>query len=395
MDVIKELALAQITGVNTFYKIAVKGLICDAFDMQPEELAKTTGIKQSSANRITKFSNWQAIEDQLNIAQKEGIRILRWNEEEHPFRMFGESFWPPVIYIKGNINTSLFGRGVAVVGTRKADSYASGIAYSIGEMAARAGIVLVSGMALGVDAEAHRGSLDAGGITWAVLGSGADQPYPQQNLGLYKKILDHGGAIISFYPPGTPPLPENFPRRNELIALLASRVVVVAAPKKSGALYTAKWAEKYSRRLYVVPGPIDKPIFSGSNALIKCGKARAAWSIDDIFEDMDNFVSAIGNKPASPSQESQPEEHFAEVLPLFANDNETQSKHTKQQKEYSPELSETAQEILNEIPPKPVHLDIIAQKTKIPQNELISVLMELVFSGAVEELPGRLYRRKS
>ncbi len=186
---------------------------------------------------------------------------------------------PPVesLFVRGVLSE---GRAIAVVGSRRASSYGVSIAHRIGAILGGSGVNLVSGMALGIDGAAHRGALEAGGVTTAVLGCGIDRWYPYRHRALGEQILASGGAVLSEYPPGTPPEPWRFPARNRIIAGLADTVIVVEAAEKSGALITARLALDLGRDVMAVPGDIDRPGSFGCNRLIRDG----AFPIDDLAE---------------------------------------------------------------------------------------------------------------
>lgn len=187
---------------------------------------------------------------------------------------------PKQLYIKGELkdNRPL----VAIVGSRKATRYGRAVTEQLAGELAGAGIGIVSGLALGVDAVAHRAALDAGGYTLAVLGCGIDNIYPATNRDLGEKILKSGGAIISEYPPGTPPLKQHFPARNRIVAGLAQAIVVTEAAERSGALITATFALESGREVMAVPGNINSPMSAGANGLIKSG-ATAVTDASDVM----------------------------------------------------------------------------------------------------------------
>jgi len=173
--------------------------------------------------------------------------------------------------------------GVAVVGTRKMSSYGRACVELLVPEIVRLGRPVMSGLALGIDGAAHEAALRAGGCTVAVIGSGADDAsiYPRAHFGLAKRILEAGGAIISEYPSGAPGLPHHFPERNRIVAALSSAVVVIEAPRKSGAMITARLALEMGRDVWAVPGPITHPNSEGPNALIRDG-ATPISCVDDV-----------------------------------------------------------------------------------------------------------------
>ena len=198
---------------------------------------------------------------------------------------------PPSVYLAGELRSA---PAVAVVGTRKCTRYGVTLAEAFGRTISEAGWTVVSGLARGVDAAAHRGTLDAGGHAVAVLGSGVDVWYPAENRSLYQRLLDHQGALISEYPPDTPPDRWRFPARNRLIAAMSSAVVVVEAGEKGGALITARLAAEIGRPVFVVPGDVDRPASVGCNRLIRDG-AYPVFGPDDLIEELSLILGPPAN----------------------------------------------------------------------------------------------------
>jgi DNA processing protein len=189
---------------------------------------------------------------------------------------------PTTLWATGTLPTT---PGVAIVGTRRCTSYGRRVARSLGAAVGAAGWVTVSGLARGVDAEAHRGMLTAGGTGIAVLGSGADVIYPADHRALAAELVAGGGVVVSEYPPGTPPAPFRFPARNRIIAGLAAVVVVVEAAVTGGALITARLALEQGREVFAVPGDVDRETSMGCNLLIRDG-ALPVLGPGDLIESL-------------------------------------------------------------------------------------------------------------
>jgi DNA processing protein len=190
---------------------------------------------------------------------------------------------PPALYLRGDGEPSLLAhRAVAVVGARSCSPYGAQVARRLGRELAAAGLVVVSGLARGVDGEAHRGALEAGGTTVAVLGCGIDRDYPASHARLSRRIEEHG-LVVSEYEPGIEPAPWRFPARNRIIAGLSEAVVVVEARERSGALITADFGLDEGRDVFAVPGEITSSLSAGTNALLKLG-ATPLTSPNDVFE---------------------------------------------------------------------------------------------------------------
>ncbi len=172
---------------------------------------------------------------------------------------------------------------VAIVGTRKPTAYGKEVAHKLAYDLAKHGIIIISGLALGIDSIAHRAALEAKGITLAVLANGVDKPYPTSHTNLAREILQSGGALISEYEPGTPPLPHQFLARNRIVSGLADAVIVVEAAERSGTLSTVNHALEQGKDVFAVPGNITSPLSAGCNALIKQG-AQPITSADDVLQ---------------------------------------------------------------------------------------------------------------
>jgi len=188
----------------------------------------------------------------------------------------------PDLYLLGSLRTS---PRIAVVGTRRCTRYGIDLAERFGRVISGAGWTVVSGLARGIDAAAHRGCLAARGHAVAVLGSGVDVCYPTENQTIYDGILESSGAIVSEYPPGTPPDRWRFPARNRIIAAMSAAVVIVEAARTGGALITARLAAEIGRPVFVVPGDIDRPASEGCNMLIRDG-AHPVLGANDLVEEL-------------------------------------------------------------------------------------------------------------
>lgn len=214
---------------------------------------------------------------------KRGIRVIVPGEEILP-EILWSIYDPPAVLFARGMEMPAASVCIAVVGARKASAYGRRCAEFLAGELARRGVVVVSGAAYGIDAHAHRGCLQAGGYTVAVLGCGIDRAYPPEHAGLLERIMENG-CLLSEYPPGEDPLPWRFPHRNRIIAGLSRAVVVVEASEKSGALITAEFALEEGREVMAVPGPIDHPLTRGTHALIQKG-AKLVTGVEDILEEL-------------------------------------------------------------------------------------------------------------
>jgi len=258
----------------------------DAFRAGARELA-AAGIEEGVAEEFAAAKRKIDPDGIMEKLEKEEIGIIAAEDENYP-ELLKEIYAPPaVIYCKGNLPAA--GEfNLAVVGSRKYSPYGSmAVERVVGDLAA-VGLNIVSGLALGIDSLAHNTALAANGKTIAVLGSGPDKQsiYPHSNRYLADKITASGGAVISEFPPGTPPLKHHFPQRNRIIAGLSFGVLVVEAGAKSGTLITARFALEQNREVFAIPGGIFSPNSEGTNELIKRG-AKAVTAAADIMEALD------------------------------------------------------------------------------------------------------------
>ena len=214
----------------------------------------------------------------------ETIRIIRREDTDYPERLTHYPGMPELIYVKGSLPDPS-SRTAAIVGSRSCSPYGRIQAFRFARELSRHGVQIISGLALGIDAESHRGALAGGTPTFAVLGSGADVCYPASNFSLYERILQTGGGIISEYPPGSEALSWHFPIRNRIISALADLVLVIEARKKSGSLITAGYAIEQGKTVYALPGAVHDPLSQGTNRLIFDG-AGTAIDPEDILQEL-------------------------------------------------------------------------------------------------------------
>lgn len=246
--------------------------------------------KKLSATR-EKYGSWYEayrassakldIENEWTKLGERGVSFLLKEEDGFPELLREIHDCPWGIYYKGKLG-GISSPAVAIVGTRRATASGLTIAKKFAADLARAGISTVSGLALGIDTAAHRGTLEGGQPTYAVLARGLDGVYPEQNKNLSDEILANGGAVISEYPLGSPTLPFRFLERNRIVSGLSKMIVVIEAPEESGALVTAKFATEQNRDVGAIPGPINHPNYHGNHSLLKSGAALLT-SAEDIL----------------------------------------------------------------------------------------------------------------
>ena len=293
-----------------------------------------------------------AIAQSLAWAAQPNQHILTLADAAYPQALLEIADPPTVLYVRGN-PAHLQRRGLAVVGSRNATPQGQQTAETFARALAAKGIGIISGLALGIDAAAHRGALAAGGETIAVIGTGADRIYPARNKELALAIAERG-VIVSEFPLGTPALAANFPRRNRIISGLSRGVLVVEAAPESGSLITARLAAEQGREVFAIPGSIHSPVARGCHKLIKQG-AKLVETAQDILEELGGYAS-----------------------PLM----ETQPAHT------APENN-----ILKALGHDPCDLDDLVERTGMGTDLLLGELLTLELAGLIATLPGGRYQR--
>lgn len=311
---------------------------------------------------IRKRSQLNPLEIEERLLEK-GIYTVIPEEEEYPALLRELADAPPLLYYKGHL--SLQKEAVAIVGARKATPYGRAAAETISKELAGSGIVVVSGLARGIDTAAHKGALAGQGITWAVLGCGLNFMYPPENKKLAEEIIERDGAIFSEFMPDMSPEPQLFPMRNRLISGMARGVVVIEAALKSGSLITVDFALEQGREVFAVPGPIFSEQSKGANNLLRQGAK--------LVEGMKDIVSEI------PSLQSLgPQEKKIEVTQMGGT-------------ESSMERSSDHEELLQMLSDLPIHIDQITINSQLPPEQIPLALLELQLAGIIEQLPGQLY----
>ena len=280
------LALRRVRGVGP----RISRLLLEAFGtperiftLDEKELA-AAGIPRSTAHNLREFRDFDPLERELCELPRIGARLVRWTDPEYPANLREIADPPPYLFVQGHLATDEK-QYLAVVGARAASDAGRQMAHRLGLELAAKGFTVVSGLARGIDTEAHQGALDAGGRTVAILGCGIDVIYPAENRKLAESIVEGGGALISELPVGTPPIAENFPGRNRILSGLCLGVVVVEAAENSGSLITARMALEQNRQVFAVPGSPLTGRAAGSNRLLKEG-ARLVDCVEDVMEDL-------------------------------------------------------------------------------------------------------------
>jgi DNA processing protein len=324
-------------------------------------LSTLPGITRACATAIkdTPLSAGQRL---LEAAERVGARILTPDDADFPAQLRPIPDPPPILFALGDLGL-LDRPALAIVGSRDHTAYGETVGRALATQAGRAGIVVVSGMARGLDAVAHTAALDAGGTTIGVLGNGIGVVYPAANRALYDRVAARG-LLLTEFPPGERPHAGSFPRRNRLISGLARVTVVVEAAGGSGALITAGTALDQGREVMAVPGPITSPVSTGCNRLVRDG-ATPYLEPADLFQHYPEVV-LVPEQPSSPGSSVRP-------LP--------------------DSLTAEERRLVELLAFEPAHLDSLVERAGRPVGHLLALLCALELHGLVEQQPGRMFRR--
>ena len=271
----------QCLNARTLRELSERGLSPEEFLAGGEILWKEENLTPGGIRFLREgvLRQWNLREYEACLGQ--GISLLSCENPEYPEGLWDLPDPPVLLYCRGTFPSS--SDLVGVVGTRRCSGYAWGVAHALGRVLAKRSLGVLSGGALGIDGAAHGGCLEEEGYTAAVFGTGVDMAFPLEHEKLFGNILEKGGALLSEYPLGTPGKAWRFPRRNRIIAGLAERIVVVEAPRRSGAIITARLAGEIGREIWIVPGRIDEGVCAGSNALLAEG-AYPLVSVEDFAD---------------------------------------------------------------------------------------------------------------
>lgn len=365
-ELIFELALNLIPKIGpSLYRniLAYTGSAKDFFDLPPGKISKIPRVnKKLSEIRKDKDQYIREASEIISNCQKKGIRILTFSDQNFPARLKVMDDCPMVLYTKGNISLNP-NRTLAIVGTRNATEYGKNITKKIIEDMSPYHATVISGMAYGIDIEAHKVALANNLPTFGILGSSVDQIYPALHKNTAEQMIESGSGLISEYPPGTVMHPSNFPKRNRIISGLSDAVIVVEAAQKGGALITAEIAFSYNKEVFAVPGNLLSTFSEGCNNLIRTMKATIYTGPRDLEEALswskDNLTTTnTKNK----------------ILDL--------TKYNEEEKAVLTILLEK----------KELEIDQLAILLNISISSLASALLNLEFEGIIKSLPGKKYK---
>lgn len=368
------LHFAHEVGSKTFAKLLKYfGGVEQALDASPGQLSSVPGIGRKTADAIAASRDNADVERELSLADELGIEILTLHCPAYPKLLLEIPDPPPVLYVKGSLvrRDSL---AVAVVGSRNASHYGLEQASRLAHLLAAAGFTVVSGLARGIDAAAHRGALAAEGRTIAVQGCGLGKVYPPEHADLAQQIVRQG-ALVSELPIMFEPLAGTFPMRNRIISGLSLGTIVVEARRRSGALITARLAVEQNRDVMAVPGRVDSPGSAGPHQLIKDG-AKLVERIEDVLECLGQVGQILDEHAQQTTAQAQaktePSLFDTAALPL----------------------TEPEQAIMAQLDHEPLHVDELVTRTNLPAGLVNATVMSLQLKGALKQLPGNFFQRR-
>ncbi|MCE5284131.1 MAG: DNA-processing protein DprA [Deltaproteobacteria bacterium] len=346
----------------------------DVFSAPAAMLQAVPGIGPKTAANICSFSDWEMAEQEILRTAKLGASIVTCEDPAYPRNLLNIYDYPPFLYVKGSLVPDEI--AVALVGSRLASPYGRYVTETLSRALALQGVTVVSGLARGIDAAAHRGALAGKGRTVAVLGCGLDLTYPPENAQLAEAVAAQG-ALVTEFPLGTPPNAPNFPSRNRIISGISLGVVVVEAGEKSGSLITARIAGEQGRSVFAVPGAIDSAGSRGTHRLIKEG-AKLVENVEDIIEEVLPQAGTPVHRDRTldrPAAEKRPRNESDPPSPI-------------------PGLGDREKRLLPLIPTEPVGVDQLITTSALTAQEVLNGLLVLELCGLIRQLPGKMFQRK-
>lgn len=306
---------------------------------------------------------WDRVDAELEWQQQQGNHILTLADPAYPTLLREIAGAPPVLYVHGLIECLLMPQ-LAMVGSRNPTPDGSENAFEFARSLAASGLAVTSGLAIGIDTEAHRGALSSGGLTVAVAGTGLDRVYPARNRELAHRIADRG-ALVSEFPLGSAPQKGNFPRRNRVLSGLSLGTLVVEATLRSGSLITARLAMEQGREVFAIPGSIHSPLAKGCHRLLRDG-AKLVEDAEDVLEELGPLANVALDSAVAPASDAEP------AVP-----------------EQDPEY----QILLDAMGFDPVPVDCVVERSGLTAETVSSMLLILELNGSISAMPGGLYSR--
>ena len=391
------LNLIQGVGLKTVQALRdVFGSTERALQATSDELRKIDRLSPTVCDLLIHKPVLYPIERELELIHKYGCQIVTLYDAAYPPHLKEIDTPPFVLYVKGEL-TPEDALSISLVGSRNAKDYGRKVSYRLSYQLAQRGVTVISGLAKGIDTLAHRGALEAGGRTIAVMGNGLSIVYPATNSNLAEKI-EASGALVSEFPMAARPKSRNFPRRNRIISGLTLGTVVVEASNRSGALITARLAAEQNREVFAVPGEIFSELSAGTHKLINDG-AKLINTIDDLLNELPPYVLNQIQSQASPVLVPDMEAEPPQASPVEKGDTKLVSTQVSSEARQPvstpppPDLTPDEKTIFDAIEVPSSHIDTIVRATQLPIGQISSVLLMLELKGVIQQLPGKQFTK--
>lgn len=355
------------------------------FTLPEQELLRIPGISAPLAKRILNWEKEVDLAKEIQMIERGGVELLIPTDNAYPANLKEIHNAPICLYVRGSIPENIVQRGIAMVGTRNISHYGSEQARRLAEAASYAGWTVVSGLAVGTDTIVHRATVNAGGKTVAVLGSGLARLHPQENLQLARDIISTGGAVISEFPMTLSPTRHTFPMRNRIISGLTQGTIVVEAGVNSGSLITAAHAIEQGRRVFAVPGNVDSGNASGCNTLIRKG-AVLIENFEHVLEEFD-FLPGFDSVHSMLLREEDPNTTYE------ASDSSGEESVRIETNDEPLQLGPAADAIINALKKCDLSIESLSIQTGFPAHELLSATIALEIMSRIKRNPDGTLRR--
>lgn len=356
------LALNMVPGVGRkLYHRLIKHFQAPAevFKASHSQLLQVEGVGENLAEAVSSFDVDKVIDQEKKLVELNRVSIITFQDDIYPENLKKIYDPPPVLYMKGSIVKS-DNVAVAIVGTRAPTRYGKLVTEKIASGLTERGVIIISGMASGIDSIAHRSAIVAGGRTIAVFGCGVNMTYPAENINLKEKIKENG-AVLSEFPMNAKPERPNFPMRNRIISGLSLGTIVIEAAEKSGALITSDFALEQGKDVFAVPGNINSPKSKGTNRLIKMG-AKLVENADDVIEE------------------------FPYEIKMLLQAGSKQKKKTE-----VPGLTNDEKKIYSLLSEEEIHIDALIEESNLPSQKVSALLIQMELKDIIKQQSGKMF----
>lgn len=381
LNMVKGMGVVTLRNAVNIFGSALK-----VFNCNTEELAQVRGVGITRAEMILEDLRKVDWKKEKELAESKAVKLVTIIDDEYPELLKKISYPPIVLYVSGNVD-ALKIPAVGIVGTRNPSLYGRAMTKKFAYGLAQRGVCIISGLALGIDTEAHTATLLGKGQTVAVVGSALDCLYPRDNIELARSIIRSGGAVISEYPFGIYGTRQTFPMRNRIISGLSRGVLVVEAAMNSGSLITAERAMEQNRPVMAIPGRLDSELSAGTNRLIADG-ARLVETVDNVIEEMNSMRLIDMEQPLPPPTQPLQSKKLTQSTIEFENI------ETPRLEKPKPKLDEIEQKLLEALGSEEMTADALIACSGIPPVQIGGRLISLEMKGLINRYPGNVLKAK-